>query len=185
MEDELIRRAQLGDTIAFRALVESYTPGAWRVARVLIPNTEQAEDALQEAWIDVWRGLPRFDNARPLRPWLLAIVGNRCRMQRRRHTPRTESLNEQIADEVVDQQDVYEDATARELDPALRAALRRLAPEERELLTLRYQAELELSEIAALYDAPLSTIKSRLYRTLARLRESLTAETAIEATETK
>ena len=94
-------------------------------------------------------------------------------------------LNEQIADEVVDQQDVYEDATARELDPALRAALRRLAPEERELLTLRYQAELELSEIAALYDAPLSTIKSRLYRTLARLRESLTAETAIEATETK
>jgi len=185
MEDELICRAQHGDATAFRALVKRYTPGAWRVARVLIPNSEQAEDALQEAWIDIWRGLPTFDTTRAFRPWLLAVVGNRCRMQRRRHALRTESLSEHIADQVVDRQDVYEEAAARELDPALRIALARLTPDERELLALRYQAELELTEIAALYDAPLSTIKSRLYRILARLREYLTAGTAVEATETK
>ncbi len=185
MEEELICRAQHGDATAFRALVERYTPGAWRVARVLIPNPEQAEDALQEAWIDIWRGLPRFDSTRPFRPWLLAVVGNRCRMQRRRHALRTEPLDERIADEVVDQHDVHEEAAARELDPALRTALARLTPDERELLALRYQAELELAEVAALYDAPLSTIKSRLYRTLARLRVYLTTDSAVEATETK
>ena len=185
MEEELIRRAQRGDATAFRALVERYAPGAWRVARVLIADPEQAEDALQEAWIDIWHGLPSFDTTRPFRPWLLTVVGNRCRMQRRRHSLPTQSFDERIADEVVDQQDVHEEAVAHELDPALRTALARLTPDDRELLALRYHAELELAEIAALYDAPLSTIKSRLYRTLARLREYLTPGPVVEATETK
>lgn len=185
MEDELIRRAQQGDAAAFRALVERYAPGAWRVARVLIPSPEQAEDALQEAWIDIWRGLPSFDTARTFRPWLLTVVGNRCRMHRRRGSPALEPLSEQVADELMDGQDTPDMIAARELDPTLHIALTRLSPDERELLALRYQADLELAEIAALYDAPLSTIKSRLYRTLARLREYLTAAATAEATETK
>ncbi len=61
MEEEIVLRAQGGDTDAFRMLVERYGPNAWRVARILLPQREQAEDALQEAWVDIWRGLPRFD----------------------------------------------------------------------------------------------------------------------------
>ncbi len=109
MQDELIRRAQQGDTVAFRALVEAYTPGAWRVARILISDRGQAEDALQEAWVDVWRGLLRYDTARPFRPWLLAIVGNRCRMLGRRHNVPTQPL---VADTLPDPDDTFTAAEA-------------------------------------------------------------------------
>lgn len=186
MHEEMIRRAQQGDTVAFRALVETYAPGAWRVAQILMTNREHAEDALQEAWIDVWRGLPRYDIARPFRPWLLAIVGNRCRMLRRRHIIPTQSLGEDLADGLLDPLDSYAEVAAREPDLALQNALACLAPEARELLELRYQAELELAEIAELYEIPLSTVKSRLYRTLAALRAQLasTATTALDSSET-
>ncbi|HEY7339790.1 MAG TPA: sigma-70 family RNA polymerase sigma factor [Ktedonobacterales bacterium] len=186
MHEEMIRRAQQGDTAAFRALVEAYTPGAWRVAQILTHDREQAEDALQEAWIDVWRGLPRYDVARPFRPWLLAIVGNRCRMLGRRHTISIQSLGEDLVDALPDPHDAYAEVAAREPDVALRNALACLAPEARELLELRYQAELELGEIAELYAVPLSTVKSRLYRTLAALRTQLTSVTpaALDSSET-
>jgi RNA polymerase sigma-70 factor (ECF subfamily) len=186
MHEEMIRRAQQGDTAAFRALVEAYAPGAWRVAQILMTDREQAEDALQEAWIDVWRGLPRYDAARPFRPWLLAIVGNRCRMLGRRHAIPTQSLGEDLADNLPDPHDTYADVAAREPDAALRDALACLSPEACELLELRYQAELELAEIAELYAIPLSTVKSRLYRTLAALRAQLTsaAPAALDSSET-
>ncbi|HEX5439540.1 MAG TPA: sigma-70 family RNA polymerase sigma factor [Ktedonobacterales bacterium] len=186
MHEEMIRRAQQGDTTAFRALVETYSPGAWRVAQILMTDREQVEDALQEAWIDVWRGLPCYDTARPFRPWLLAIVGNRCRMLRRRHTVPTQSLGEDLADGLPDAHDSYAEVTAREPDIALQHALACLAPEARELLELRYQTELELAEIAELYAVPLSTVKSRLYRTLAVLRAQLAsaASTALDSSET-
>jgi RNA polymerase sigma-70 factor (ECF subfamily) len=185
MHEEMIRRAQQGDTVAFRALVEAYSPGAWRVAQILMTDREQAEDALQEAWIDVWRGLPRYDAARPFRPWLLAIVGNRCRMLRRRQTIPTQSLGEDLADGLLDPRDTYAEVAAREPDVALQNALGCLAAEARELLKLRYQAELELAEIAEFYGIPLSTVKSRLYRTLAALRAQLTsmAPTALDSSE--
>ncbi len=146
MDEEMIRRAQQGDTTAFRALVEAHTPGAWRVAQILVTDRGQAEDALQEAWIDVWRGLPRYDAARPFRPWLLAIVGNRCRMLGRRHAIPTQSLGEDLADALLDPHDAYAEVAAREPDVALRRALACLSAEARELLELRYQAELELAQ---------------------------------------
>lgn len=177
MEDELIRRAQEGDTSAFRALVERFTPKAWRVARILLHEQSQAEDALQEAWIDVWRGLPHYDITRPFVPWLLAVVGNRCRMQRRRPSQSTTPLDEALVESIPDPTDAIAGIFADESDGALQTALAALSQAERELLALRYRADLELAEIAALYEMPLRTIKSRLYRSLATLRTKLSATT--------
>jgi RNA polymerase sigma-70 factor (ECF subfamily) len=107
-------------------------------------------------------------------------------MLRRRHTVPTQSLGEDLADGLLDPRDSYAEVAAREPDVALQNALACLTPEARELLELRYQAELELAEIAELYAVPLSTIKSRLYRTLAALRTQLasTATTALDSSET-
>src|SRR5579872_239457 len=96
MEEDLIRRAQTGDQVAFRSLVECYLPVAWRICRILLTDRSIAEDALQEAWIDVWRALPGLDAARPLRPWLLTVVANRCRMTARRRHIRTVTLDEEL-----------------------------------------------------------------------------------------
>src|SRR5690348_18028240 len=96
MEEEAIRQAQSGDHSAFRKLVEAHSEMAWRVARTLLENSLAAEDAVQDAWLDVWRGLAHFDNTRPFRPWLLTIVANRCRMTRRRRTLPTTSISETV-----------------------------------------------------------------------------------------
>jgi DNA-directed RNA polymerase specialized sigma24 family protein len=60
MEDMIIHQAQLGDQLAFQQLLLAYHALAWRTARVLLPDRTSAEDVLQEVWLDVWRGLPRF-----------------------------------------------------------------------------------------------------------------------------
>jgi RNA polymerase sigma factor (sigma-70 family) len=173
MEEDLIVRAQAGDSAAFRTLVEQFAPKAWGVARILVHDHTQAEDALQESWVDVWRGMHRFDARRPFCPWLLAVVGNRCRMYARQRHVATLALDDRASEELPDPHDDFAKFDSYGPSAALSQALSRLSTDERALLALRYQADLELAEIAALYDQPLSTIKSRLYRLLSALRVQL------------
>src|SRR5215472_1182643 len=83
MEDDLIRRAQDGERGAFDQLVDTFTPVVWNTALALLSDRSSVEDVLQESWLDVWRGLPRFQRGRPFRPWLLTIVSRRCWMTAR------------------------------------------------------------------------------------------------------
>jgi len=173
MEEVLLAAARAGDTAAFGRLVEAYSPLAWRTARALPPERAAAEDAVQEAWIDAWRGLSGFNPSRPFRPWLLAIVANRCRMIARRRTLATIALDDDEGEQVCGEDDVDEELLRREADAELAAALARLSVEQQRLLELRYFAELELAEIAVVLGAPLGTVKSRLHRALAALRGAL------------
>jgi RNA polymerase sigma-70 factor (ECF subfamily) len=167
-ENELIARAQAGDRDAFRRLVETYSEVAGRTARVLLADRADAEDAAQEAWLDAWKALPRFQAERPFRPWLLAIVANRCRMKARKYQPVTEAFNDEIGEQLVapGPEDKY--------DEELECALGKLDAGQRKVLALRFYADLQLDEIAELIDVPLGTIKSRLHRAIAALRTSLT-----------
>jgi RNA polymerase sigma-70 factor (ECF subfamily) len=167
-ESELIGRAQSGDRDAFRLLVERHSEVAGRTARVLLADRADAEDAAQEAWLDAWRGLRGFDKARPFRPWLLAIVANRCRMKWRRYQPVTTPYNDEIDEELVSP------TSADTYDEELDRAIRTLDANHRQILALRFYADLQLDEIAELIDVPIGTVKSRLHRSLANLRTSLT-----------
>ncbi len=173
MEDALIARAQSGDEAALRQAIELYGALAWRTARVLLPNRDAAEDAVQEAWIDVWRGLPHFEVGRPFRPWLLAIVVNRCRMTARRHALATVALDDGELDELPAEDDVLGTTLRRETGAELANVLACLPADQQRILELRYFAELELAEIALVLGAPLGTVKSRLHRALATLRRWL------------
>ena len=179
MEEALIRRAQLGDTAAFRQLVEAHTALAWRTARALLPTRAAAEDALQESWVDVWRGLASFRPDRPFRPWLLAVVANRCRMSARRHTLATVPLPPGESSVFAGPDEAANTALRDEADAELRAALARLPEDQRRVLELRYFVELDLSEISAVTDVPLGTVKSRLHRALGALRAALVANPAL------
>lgn len=173
MEEALIARAQAGDDAALRQAIERYGALVWRTARVLLPAGNAADDAVQEAWIDVWRGLPRFDMGRPFRPWLLAIVANRCRMIARRRALPTVALDDAEVGELVATDDVLDVTLRIETVNELAAVLARLPADQQRILELRYFAELELSEIALVLGAPLGTVKSRLHRALAALRREL------------
>lgn len=181
-EDDLVRRARLGDQDAFRQLVEVYGTLTERTARVLLADRSDAEDAVQEAWLDAWRGLRGFELGRPFRPWLLTVVGNRCRMVARRRKPssvpfddtlyeRLDSLSEPQANPFGAIEEYYED---------LQEAVEALEAQHKRLLALRYFADLQLEEIAEVLNVPLGTVKSRLHRTLHTLRLRLQHRQRIE-----
>ena len=81
-EAELITRARVGDVGAYEELVRAFSDLASRVA-CLIGGVEEADDAVQEAFVKAFRALPRFRDGSPFRPWLLKIVTNEARNHRR------------------------------------------------------------------------------------------------------
>jgi RNA polymerase sigma factor (sigma-70 family) len=173
MDDVLIGRAAAGDEAAFRQLVERYAAAAGRTARVLLADPAAAEDAVQEAWVDAWRHLPRFTPGRPFRPWLLTLVANRCRMAARRRAPTIVALETADATALADPADVAGTAIGAAAEAELVAALGALPPEQERVVALRYFADLDLAEIGAVTGAPVGTVKSRLHRALAALHARL------------
>jgi RNA polymerase sigma-70 factor (ECF subfamily) len=181
MQDDLIRRAMSGDQGAFQQLVESYSAIGWRTARVLLSNHSLVEDVLQEAWIDAWRGLPRFQQDRPFRPWLLAIIANRCRMAIRHQSISTVPLEHISIDEVIGDDGPLESLLLQETGIELQDILADLPIEQQRVLELRFFAELDLAEIALIIDTPLGTVKSRLHRALHTLRTQLQMTTVLHS----
>jgi len=174
-EESLIRCAQYGDAVAFEAIVTRYSDVAWRVTRVLLADRQTAEDALQEAWLDVWHGLPGYSPRRPFRPWLLAVVANRCRMTHRRRSLPTLPLSVEHAESLSAPGTVEADVLENEIDSELQAALAALSLEQRRVLGLRFFADLDLAEIAVVTHSPLGTVKSRLNRALAAMRAEMSS----------
>lgn len=155
LEDELIGQAQSGDHLAFRQLVDNYTPLLWRVAYAMLGERMAAEDALQETWLDVWNSLPRFQHGRPLRPWLLTILANRCRMaMRKRQLPQLSLDEESEPAEAADPAKTLADSSED-----LIQILSGLPSEQKRVIELRYFADLELAEIAHMTGWPLGTVK--------------------------
>lgn len=146
---------------------------AFRTALVLARNAADAEEAAQDAFVKAWRGLARFDRARPFRPWLLAIVANEAR-NRRRSAGRREAL---VLRAAAAQPPDAGRASSPELalllaerDGALAAALERLDERDRQVIACRYLLELSEAETAAALGCRVGTVKSRLSRALQRLR---------------
>jgi RNA polymerase sigma-70 factor, ECF subfamily len=169
MEDILIARAQRGDATAFQRLVEIYHEVAWRTARVMVPDYAMAEDAMQEAWFDAWKYLSTFQVGRPFRPWLLTLVANRCRkiVLARSKAPMPIEMIE--ADGLIDEEALQ--ALLRvEVNSQLTSVLVSLSAEQRQVLELRFFADLELAEIALVIGVSLGTVKSRLHRAIQALR---------------
>lgn len=81
-ESELNNRARQGDGVAWEALIRQHQESAFRLAYLLLGDTDDAEDMAREVFIHAFRALDRFDTARPLRPWLLRIT---AKLARNRH----------------------------------------------------------------------------------------------------
>ena len=169
----LVERARAGEPHAFERIVERHQGAAFRVAWVLCGNAADAEEATQDAFVKAHRALGRFHAGAPLRPWLLTIAANEAR-NRRRSAGRREHLALRAAGEATEAAPSTEAiALAADRDAGLRAALARLADADREVLWLRYFAELSEAETAAALGCRRGTVKSRTSRALARLRREL------------
>ncbi len=173
-DSHLVRRARGGDRDAYASLVRRHQAVALRVAAVAGPAAD-AEDAVQEAFVKAHRSLKRFDERRPFRPWLLAIVANEAR-SRGRSAQRAASLVDRAAAfgaADCETASAEESALARIGAGPLTEALATLRCDEQEVLVCRFVLDLGEEETAATLGIRRGTVKSRTSRALARLRAAL------------
>jgi RNA polymerase sigma-70 factor (ECF subfamily) len=172
-EQDLIARAQRGETLAYEQLVQQYEQIAFRVAYLITHEEHEAADAAQDAFLRAYRALGSFKLGQPLRPWLLRIVTNTA-LNRIQAAQRRERMNERYTRQVIVENNglSIEGLTLKhEQQQRLLAAVGQLNPDQQALIALRYFLELPEAEVAAALNIPRGTVKSRLHRTLAKLRE--------------
>lgn len=167
-DSEAIKRCQQGDREAFRHLVERYQKRAVAHAMAILFNRDDAEDAVQEAFIDAFKAIGAFDTSRTFYQWFYVLLRNRCYKLTARRRP-TESLDEAL---LVDSQRGAADESRFELEKALHS----LTSEEREIVWLKYFSGLSYDELATHLQIPRGTVMSRLFYARQRLKGMLIRE---------
>jgi RNA polymerase sigma-70 factor (ECF subfamily) len=157
----------------FDLLMLPHLDAAYNLARWLLRNEHDAEDAVQEACLRAWRAFDRFRGGDG-RAWLLTIVRNVCysRLRQTRREPAIEAFDEAVHGLAEDPAETKAIAWRETKGEQLRQALERLPAEFREVLVLHELEGLAYREIAAVAEIPLGTVMSRL----ARARHKLAVE---------
>ncbi len=170
-EAVLVARARAGDRAAFGELVERYAAPARRIARAILGDADDADDAAQDAFLSALVKLGQFDHRRPFAPWLLRIVANAATDRWRRKTVRrAEPLDARAASHDPSPDIV---TARRELDERLRAALAEL-PERRRVAVVLFDVEgYGHAEIAAILGIPEGTVRSEVFHARRFLRGRL------------
>ena len=164
---DLVRRANAGDAEAFGALVTRHQAHVFRLAHLLTRSRDEAEDVLQQTFLSAWRSLGSFRGDASVRTWLLTIARHAAFARR-----------QQVAREPIDPVSMDElglqagwggpspesQALSAERSAIFVAAFGRLAPDDREILTLRDLEGLAGDEVAGMLGLTVPAMKSRLHR---------------------
>lgn len=162
-----IRDCQNGESDAFQHLVERYQKQALSQAVAILGSREDAVDAVQEAFIDAFRSLDKFDSSRRFYPWFYVLLRNRC-FKTANNRRETENVEEVVML-------APRTGAAIEETLALELALRALSDEDREILILKYVEGLSYDELAEQLHIPKGTVMSRLFHARKKLQTKLTA----------
>lgn len=153
-------------------LIEQYAYRLFRYLLYLTSSRETAEDLFQETWIRVLDRGTQYNGKASFETWLFTIARHLViDCQRRKKPSSLDSLDDPSP--LSPEPSPLEEVSRREGEQHVHQSLQRLPAVYREVLLLRFQEDLDLSEIATVLDAPLSTVKSRLYRGLEALRREL------------
>lgn len=178
-DEYLAASARAGSRIALGQLAARLQPRLLGHARRLTGDTEAARDAVQEAWIEIVRGLPHLNDAAAFPAWAFRIVSRRCarwvRKQQRSRRLDAAYAAEPLAATTADGGERASDAAR------LARAIGSLPPDQRAAIALFYLEDLSVAEIAVALDAPAGTVKTRLMHAREKLRRILNLkETADE-----
>ncbi len=148
-----------------------YQDLAFRVACLITGDRDEAQDAVQTAFIKALQALGSFRDDAPFRPWLLRIVANEAKNRVRSNARRASGpLDERIVSLAPSPEELAERS---EQQRELLAAIRQLSEQDQQIIAYRYFLDLSETEMADLLDCPRGTVKSRLSRATGRLREEL------------
>ena len=153
----------------FDQLVGPHVETGYRLAVTMLLDPDEARDALQEAAVKAWRSLGRLRDPDQARTWFLSIVANQCRSTMRRgwwRLGRNELRPTGSA--------WPEDEVVRSLDIA--EGMRRLSPDDRAILQLRFFFDLSLDDVARVLRISTGAARSRLYRAAGRLGAEISGE---------
>ncbi len=167
-EVELVRRCLVKDEPSLRAFIQNYQQLIFGLCFRMLGHRQDAEDVTQDVFLRVFRSLDRWDQTRPLKPWLMTIAANRCRtalQQRSRRPLHTEFIPELA-------QTAHREETI-DLAEELQLALETLREDQRICFVLFYQQELGCAEIAEVMECPEGTVKIWLHRARHELADHL------------
>jgi RNA polymerase sigma-70 factor (ECF subfamily) len=177
----VIVRARRGEQSAFAELLRRYRAPVFNLCLRMLKNRDDAEDLTQDVFIKVFSMLERYDDRYAFRSWVFKIAANQCidfirknrvkllRLDEPVHY-RGEEIERQLPDEAPAPD---EELHRREVGSLLRELTDELPPHYRAIIVLRHQEQLSYEEIAEMLELPLGTVKARIHRARAMMKEKL------------
>ena len=172
-----LERLQRGDSKALEELFDRYAPLLYPMVLRILRSPSDAEDTLQEVWLQVWKRVATFDASRgTVAAWLVMLARSRALDRLRSLGSRRSAETRAEAEPRTPPADASVSASRRQLSERVASALARLTPEQRQVIEIAYFEGLSQTEIAKRMDAPLGTVKSWTRQGLTRLRELVPQE---------
>jgi len=183
-DGSLVQRVLDGEQLAFTVLMRRYNQKLYRLARAIVRDDAEAEDALQDAYLSAYRALHEFRGDASLSTWLSRLVINQCLTRKRRHErrqsviPMVPSPADEELDQVAgDESGAPDAATDRaQMHSLLERKIDELPESFRAVFVLRSVEELTVEETADCLGIPAETVRSRHFRAKGLLREALARE---------
>ena len=165
-------RAQQGDRGAFESLTLANYTRLYRVAKSILRDRHSAEDATQQAFLDIWRYIQRLREPSRFSGWSYRLLVHACYAEARRARPGIGEVGP-LSEDVISSTDAYADVADRD---QLERAFRRLSFDHRTVIVLRHLLAMTPEDIADVLDVPRQTVYSRLRRAEAALGSALEAD---------
>ena len=173
MAQAILKRIASGDRTAVEDCLSAYGGLVWSIARKMLRNNDDAEDAVQEIFIDVWKNAERFDESQSSETTFIAMIARRRIIDRIRYT--TRRISADPLDDVLVEPMTRADESMQVSVEAREAAkaMRNLKPEQQQVLQLSIVQGLSHQEIADATGMPLGTVKTHARRGILQVREFL------------
>lgn len=179
---ELAERAASGDEMAFETIMRRHNRLLFRTAHSILRSDAEAEDALQEAYMRVWRAVPTFRSDSTLATWMVRIIINEAPGRLRRHCAQAIPLHTAMeSTDLATQESMHDDPDRRQEQAAMWAQMRQLMEARidalpaafRTVFMLRTVQEMSVQEVSAALEIPEATVRTRYFRARGLLREGL------------
>ncbi len=177
-DDVFVHKTVEGDVEAFNELVNRHHAKIYGLAYRMLGNTEDAKDATQETFLEAYKSIKTFRFQSQFGTWLYTVARNTCNQYIRKAKSRNRMLDayteETAARGMTEEREIPErTAIKTEQREVVQAAIDRLPPKQREVVTLYYMQNLKYKEIAEILDCSLGTVASRLNKAIQNLKPKL------------
>jgi RNA polymerase sigma-70 factor (ECF subfamily) len=183
-DTEILKRCLKGDERAYREILDRYRSPIYSLALRMVRQAQDAEDITQETFVRMFRALERYDPTRPFAAWLFTIASRLCIDHLRRRRLKPISLIQRDASTAEEHEIEIEDpgllpdelAVHSEEETRTRELIDSLPAHYRIVVVLRHQQDLSYEEIAETLHLPLGTVKARIHRARALLKQRIEGE---------